>query len=80
MTAYYNENDPRLTSWLYELMAAGVIAVEGGYVNDPNDAGGATNQDDNTTINITVPEPASLAAGMMAMASVAGMIAVRRRF
>lgn len=26
MTAYYNENDPRLTSWLYELMAAGVIA------------------------------------------------------
>ena len=26
MTAYYNENDPRLTPWLYELMAAGVIA------------------------------------------------------
>jgi DNA (cytosine-5)-methyltransferase 1 len=23
---YYNENDPRLTPWLYELMAAGVIA------------------------------------------------------
>jgi hypothetical protein len=43
-------------------------------------AGGATNQDDNTTINITVPEPASLAAGMMAMVSVAGMVAVRRRF
>jgi hypothetical protein len=39
-----------------------------------------TTQDDNTTINITVPEPASLAAGMMAMASVAGVIAVRRRF
>ena len=26
MTAYYNENDPRLEPWLYELMAAGVIA------------------------------------------------------
>ena len=26
MTVYYNENDPRLTPWLYELMAAGVIA------------------------------------------------------
>jgi hypothetical protein len=43
-------------------------------------AGGVTTQDDNTTINITVPEPASLAAGMMAMASVAGVIALRRRF
>ena len=28
---------------LVAAVAAGVIAVEGGYVNDPNDAGGATN-------------------------------------
>lgn len=43
-------------------------------------AGGAITQTDNETINITVPEPASLAAGMVAMASVAGVVAVRRRF
>ncbi len=42
-------------------------------------AGGVTTQDDNTVINITVPEPATLAAGLVAMASVAGVITVRRR-
>ena len=42
--------------------------------------GGTTTQTDNTTISITVPEPASIAAGLAALASVAGVVAIRRRF
>jgi len=43
-------------------------------------AGGATNQDANVDIAINVPEPASFAAGLAALATVGGAVTIRRRF
>lgn len=57
-----------------------LIDIGTGYAGDGEvGAGGSLDQTANVRLNITVPEPAVVAAGMTALASVAGVVMIRRR-
>ena len=66
---------------VYNVIADGTTTLRVGTFADYADAfsGASDNNVNNTEVTITVPEPASVAASLAGLASVFGVVAVRRR-
>ena len=66
---------------VYDVIADGTTTLRVGTFADYADAfsGASDNVVDNTEVTITVPEPTSVAASLAGLASVFGVVAVRRR-